>query len=258
MSHLMSTFPDRFRLDGRTAFITGSGRGLGWEIAKGLAEAGAKVLLHGRSHERLAPRLEQLAAAGHAAEALCFDMADRAAMQVEMSRAGPIDILVHNVGERDRRPFAEIEPDAFAHLIDVDLTAAHALVRLVVPGMIERGWGRLILVTSIVANLAVPGASSYIAAKGGLSALARALAAELGAAGITSNALSPGFFATETNAPMIATPAGERLRERCPAKRWAEPWEIAGAAVFLASPAAAYVNGHTLTVDGGVSATYLA
>jgi gluconate 5-dehydrogenase len=226
----MSTFPDRFRLDGRTALVTGSGRGLGWEMAKGLAEAGAKVLLHGRSHERLAPRLGELAAAGHAADAICFDMADRAAMQVEVTRAGPIDILVHNVGERDRRPFAEI----------------------------ERGWGRLILVTSIVGNLAVPGASSYIAAKGGLSALARALAAELGAMGITSNALSPGFFATETNAPMTATPAGERLRERCPAKRWAEPWEIAGAALFLASPAASYVNGHTLTVDGGVSATYLA
>ena len=111
--------------------------------------------------------------------------------------------------------------------------------------------------TSIVANLAVPGASSYIAAKGGLSALSRALAAELGATGVTSNALSPGFFATETNAPMIASPMGERQRERCPAKRWAEPWEIAGAALFLASPAASYVNGHTLTVDGGVSATYL-
>ena len=137
----MSTFPDRFRLDGRTALITGSGRGLGWEIAKGLAEAGAKVLLHGRSHERLAPRLDELTAAGHAADAICFDMADRAAMQVEVTRAGPIDILVHTVGERDRRPFAEIEPDAFARLIDVDLTAAHALVRLVVPGMIERGWG---------------------------------------------------------------------------------------------------------------------
>jgi gluconate 5-dehydrogenase len=258
MTHPMSTFPDRFRLDGRTALITGSGRGLGWEIAKGLAEAGAKVLLHGRSHERLAPRLGELTAAGHAADTLCFDMADRAAMQIEVTRAGPIDVLVHNVGERDRRPFADIEPDAFARLVDVDLTAGHALVRLVVPGMIARGWGRLILVTSIVANLAVPGASSYTAAKGGLAALSRALAAELGDKGITSNALSPGFFATETNAQLIASPMGERQRERCPAKRWAEPWEIAGAAVFLASPAAAYVNGHTLTVDGGVSATYLA
>lgn len=172
--------------------------------------------------------------------------------------AGPIDILVHNVGERDRRPFADIEPEDFARLIDVDLIAAHALVKLVVPGMIERGWGRLILVTSIVGSLASPGAASYTTAKGGLAALARALASELAAKGITANALSPGFFATETNAALIASPAGERQRQRCPAKRWAEPHEIAGAALFLASPAASYVNGHTLTVDGGVSATYIA
>jgi gluconate 5-dehydrogenase len=123
--------------------------------------------------------------------------------------------------------------------------------------MIERRWGRLILVTSIVADLAVPGAVSYVAAKGGLAALTRALAAEFGAAGITSNSLSPGFFATETNARLIASPAGERQRERCPAKRWADPAEIAGAALFLASPAASYVNGHALVVDGGVSATYM-
>src|SRR6266851_734733 len=210
MPHPMSSFPDRFKLDGRTALITGSGRGLGWEIAKGLAEAGAKVLLHGRSHERLAPRLGELAAAGHAADALCFDMADRAAMQVEVTRIGPIDILVHNVGERDRRPFAEIEPEAFARLVDVDLSAAHALVTQVVPGMIARGWGRLILVTSIAGDLAVPGAASYIAAKGGLAALARALAAELGDKGITSNSLSPGFSATETNQKLIASPQGQR------------------------------------------------
>lgn len=254
----MSTFPDKFRLDGRTALVTGSGRGLGWEMAKGLAEAGARVLLHGRSLERLAPRLAELHAAGRAADAVAFEMADRAAMAASLSKAGPIDILIHNVGERDRRPFTEIAPDEFARLVDTDLSAGQALIRLAVPGMAQRGWGRLILVTSIAAELAAPGASSYIAAKAGLAALARALAAEFAAQGITSNAISPGFFATETNEALIASPAGGRMRLRCPARRWAEPWEIVGAAVFLASPAAAYVNGHTLTVDGGVSATYLA
>ena len=108
-----------------------------------------------------------------------------------------------------------------------------------------------------MADLAAPGAASYIAAKGGLAALSRALAAELGATGITSNAFSPGLAATETNEQLIASPVGERQRQRCPAKRWAEPGEIVGAAIFLASPAASYVNGHTLTVDGGVSATYM-
>jgi gluconate 5-dehydrogenase len=254
----MSTFPDQFRLDGRTALVTGSGRGLGWEMAQGLAQAGARVLLHGRSAERLEPRVGQLRAAGFAADAIAFDMADRKSMGAAMAKAGPIDVLIHNVGERDRRPFTETEPEAFARLVDVDLSAAHALVTQVVPGMIERGWGRLILVTSIAGDLAVPGASSYIAAKGGLAALARALAAELGDKGITSNALSPGFFGTETNEKLMASPQGQRQRERCPAKRWAEPAEIAGAAIFLASPAASYVNGHTLIVDGGVSATYLA
>ena len=258
MAHLMSTFPDQFRLDGRTALVTGSARGLGWEMARGLAEAGARVLLHGRSAERLAPRVAELRGAGFVADGLAFDMADRQAMQVAIAQAGPIDVLVHNVGERDRRPFAEISSEDFARLVDVDLSAAHALVKAVVPAMLERGWGRLILVASIVADLAVPGAASYVAAKGGLTALARALAAEFGPTGITANALSPGFFATETNAQLIASPQGERQRERCPAKRWANPDEITGAAIFLASPAASYVNGHTLIVDGGVSATYLA
>ncbi|UYN94475.1 MAG: SDR family oxidoreductase [Enhydrobacter sp.] len=258
MPHPLSTLPAKFRLDGRTALITGSARGLGWEIARGLAEAGARVLLHGRTPERIDARLAELRGMGHAADGVAFEMADRAAMRQALSATGPIDVLIHNVGERDRRPFAEIEAADFSRLIDVDLVAAHALVKLVVPGMVERGWGRLILVTSIVGELAVPNASSYIAAKGGLAALTRALAAEFGSKGVTSNALSPGFFATETNAQLMASPAGEVLRLRCPAKRWAAPSEIAGAALFLASEASSFVNGHTLTVDGGVSATYLA
>ena len=253
----MSTFPDQFRLTGRTALVTGSARGLGWEMAKGLAETGALVLLHGRTPTTLAPRVDELRRAGHASDAVSFDMADRAAMSAALANAGPIDILIHNVGERDRRAFLDIEPAAFDRLIEVDLTAAHALVRLVLPGMLERGWGRLILVTSIAGDLAVPNASSYVTAKGGLAAFTRALAVEFGAKGVTANALSPGFFATETNARMVASPNGEKHRERTPAKRWAEPREIAGAAIFLASPAASYVNGHTLIVDGGVSATYL-
>src|SRR5882672_2983362 len=254
----MSTFPDQFRLNGRTALVTGSARGLGWEMAQGLAQAGARVLLHGRSAERLAPRVADLRGAGFAADAIAFDMADRKSMADAVAKAGPVDVLIHNVGERDRRAFLDIEPEAFARLIDVDLTAAHALISLLLPGMIERAWGRLIMITSIAGDLAVPNASSYVAAKGGLAALTRALAVEFGAKGITSNALSPGFFATETNGPMIASANGEKHRERCPAKRWADPKEIAGAAIFLASPAASYVNGHTLIVDGGVSATYLA
>jgi gluconate 5-dehydrogenase len=247
-------FPDKFRLDGRTALVTGSGQGLGWEMAKGLAEAGAKVILHGRTREKLEPRLADL----QGASAIAFDMADRAAMREAMAKAPAIDILVHNVGARDRRSFTEIEPDDFDRLIDIDLNAAHALVKLVLPHMQKQRWGRLIMVTSIVAHLATRGSASYTAAKGGLAALTRVMANELGADGITCNAIAPGFFATETNAELIASPLGERMRERAPAKRWAEPWEIAGAALYLASPAAAYVNGHTLTVDGGVSASYMA
>src|SRR5436853_2045424 len=140
MPQSLSTFPDQFRLDGRTALVTGSGRGLGWEMAQGLAEAGARTLLHGRSAERLAGRIAELRQAGFATDPVVFDMADRVAMRQAMAGAGPIDVLIHNVGERDRRPFAEIEPEDFVRLIDVNLAAAHALIKLVVPGMIERGW----------------------------------------------------------------------------------------------------------------------
>jgi gluconate 5-dehydrogenase len=255
----MSPF-DSFRLDGRTALVCGAARGLGWEIAKLLGHAGAHVVLNGRSAERLAPRVEALAAAGVSAEACVFDLADRHAMREAVAaivaRRQAIDIVVNAVGERDRRSVHNIEPEDFDRLVDTNLGAAYALVKQVVPGMMARRWGRIVMVTSIVDQLAVPRSASYIAAKGGLAAMVRALASELGTHGVTCNALSPGFFATEFNRHYVEGAIGTEMAARVPLGRWGEPHEIAGAALFLCSPAASYVNGHTLVVDGGVSATY--
>jgi gluconate 5-dehydrogenase len=125
MTPPLSIFPDQFRPDGRTVLITGSGRGLGWEMAKGLAQAGAKVLLHGRHRARLEPKVAELHVAGFAAEALAFDMADRAAMTAEVARAPAIDILINNVGERDQRSFLEIDNENFARLIDMHCRPLH-------------------------------------------------------------------------------------------------------------------------------------
>lgn len=249
-----------FRLDGRTALICGAARGLGWEIAQALAAAGAAVVLNGRTAERIEPRIAELRAAGHQASAAVFDFTDRVAMvaSLEHLQAGGvvIDILVNAVGVRDRRPSAEISSEDFSQLIEIDLVAAYRLIRALAPGMCRRQWGRIVMLGSIVDQLAVPNAASYIAAKGGLSAMSRALAAEYGRHGVTCNVLSPGFFATETNRRLAESAAGRSMAARVPLQRWAEPAEIAGAALFLCSPAASYINGHTLVVDGGVSATY--
>lgn len=249
-----------FRLEGRTALVCGAARGLGWEIARALGHAGAAVVIAARSQAQLGPRLADLAAEGIAAAGIAFDMHDTAALTAEVGRIvadrGAIDIVVNAVGARDRRPARDISIADFARLVEVDLVSAYALAKAVLPAMQARNWGRIVMLTSIVDRLAVPGAASYIAAKGGLAALVRALAAEYGRKGVTCNALSPGFFATETNLPGVDTPTGRDMAVRVPLGRWAQPDEIAGAALFLCSPAASYVNGHTLVVDGGVSATY--
>jgi gluconate 5-dehydrogenase len=250
-----------FSLSGKIALVTGAARGLGRVIAASLAEVGAHVLVNGRDAGRLAPVIEELRQRGLSASPLVFDIADEGASDAAFAAIGRdfgrLDILVSNVGLRNRRPIGELGRAEMRQMLEVNLTAAFGLAKAAAAMMLPRRQGRLILVTSVAGPLSRAGDAAYTASKGGLAALTRALAVEFGPEGITANAIAPGFFATETNAALVGDPAMQALLERrVPLRRWGSPAEIGGAAVFLASDAASYVNGHVLTVDGGFSASY--
>ena len=251
-----------FSLQGRTALITGSTQGLGFAIACAYAAMGAHVILNGRNPERLAQASRRLfEASGHTPHTWLADVSDiqaqAAAYDSLCAQAGTPDILVNNVGVRLRSAMQDSSADEIVAHLHTNLSACVTLSRLAANAMKHAGGGRVITMTSIAGMLARKGDAIYPIAKQGLTGMVRSLAVEYGSYGITSNGIAPGTFATESNASLAADPVkGAHVIGRNPLERWARPDEITGAAVFLASPSASYVNGHILVVDGGFSITF--
>jgi gluconate 5-dehydrogenase len=242
-----------FSLEGRVALVTGASRGLGFAIAKALKLNGAHVIISARDPVAVAESASKIGAEGMAFDVTNSDVA-RKALEEIANRHGHFDILINNAGIQHRRPLIEWEDDDFDRVLSVNLTSCFRMSRDAARLMLPNKFGRIINTGSVAAILGRPTIHAYVAAKAGLHGLTRSMAAELGRHGITVNALAPGYFATELNTALLEDKAFTTwVESRTPAGRWAKPDELGGAAVFLASNAAAYVNGHVLAVDGGLS-----
>jgi len=251
---------DLFSLDGRTALVTGSSQGIGLALAEGLAGAGAAVVLNGRDRTKLAAAADRLLASGATVNVLPFDATDHAATRAAVdgfeAERGPIHILVNNAGMQHRGPLEDFDPEMFERLIRTNVSTVFNVGQAVARHMIARGEGKIINIASVQAALARPGIAPYTASKGAVANLTKGMATDWARHGLNVNAIAPGYFDTPLNAALVADPTfTEWLEKRTPQGRWGQLPELVGASIFLASAASSFVNGHTLFVDGGITAS---
>ncbi|MEP1611270.1 MAG: SDR family oxidoreductase [Roseobacter sp.] len=248
---------DLFSLAGKRALITGSSQGIGFALAKGLIQAGASVVLNGRNAEKLATAAAQL---GGDVDVLAFDATDheavRAAVDGFEAQNGPIDILVNNAGMQHRTELQDFPADAFEKLLQTNVASVFHVGQAVARHMIGRGAGKIINIASVQTALARPGIAPYTATKGAVGNLTKGMATDWAKYGLQCNAIAPGYFDTPLNAALVAdADFSAWLEKRTPAGRWGNVEELVGACVFLSSKASSFVNGHTLYVDGGITAS---
>jgi gluconate 5-dehydrogenase len=249
-----------FDLAGKTALVTGSSDGLGLAMARGLAAAGATIILNGRDEKKLANAANSFADDGRKVRARAFDVADEQAVLSAFEHfdaAGvTIDILVNNAGCQLRKPMLELKTDEWRRVVETHLTGAFQVGREAARRMIKRGrGGKIINVASLTSEVARATIAPYTAAKGGVKMLTRAMAAEWGAHDIQANAIGPGYIATEMNRALLDDPKFDAwVKGRTPSGRWGKPDDLIGVTVFLASRASDYVNGQIIYVDGGLLA----
>ncbi len=255
----MSNVLDSFRLDGRVALITGSSGGIGLALARALGQAGAHVVLNGRNVGKLDSAAAQLRSEGLQVSTAAFDVADSPAVRTAidaLEEKSAIDILVNNAGMQIRAPLHEFADDDWHTLMRTNIDSAFFVGKAVAQKMIQRKRGKIINICSVQSELGRPGIAPYTASKGAIKMLTKGMAIDWGPHGLTVNGLGPGYFKTELTERLVADEAFTGwLVGRTPSRRWGDVQDLGGAAVFLASEASCFVNGHILYVDGGVTAT---
>jgi gluconate 5-dehydrogenase len=249
-----------FDLTGSRALVTGSSRGLGLAMARALAEAGAEIILNARDTTALGAAAADFAAAGHKVNAVAFDVTSRESVSDAIGHIedeiGPIDILINNAGMQFRSSLESFPPEKFDQVIQTNLTSVFNVSQVVSRHMIARGRGKIINICSLMSTMSRQSIAPYAASKAAVANLTRGMAVDWARHGLNVNGIAPGFFATELNAALTSDEKFNAwIETRTPMGRWGKPEELGGAAVFLASEASRFVNGHILYVDGAFTAT---